>query len=62
MKIEISICTYNSGAFEVMFRDKQTGKELSFEDARRLGDEEFDFANSIAPACVWTTYTKDDGQ
>lgn len=55
MEIEISICTYNDGKFDVMFQDK-TGRQVSFSGDQKLSDDQFDFANEIAPGCVWTKY------
>ena len=58
MRLEISICTFQGGAFDVMFRDKATGKEITFSGDRKVGDDELAFFNSIAPACVWTEYRR----
>ena len=56
--IEISICPFNNGTFDVMFRDKATGKELVFSGTRKLTDEELGFVAEIAPPCVWTEYER----
>jgi hypothetical protein len=63
MDINISICTYNNGTFDVMFVNRETKEELCFSGKKKLTEEEFDLANKIAPACVWTRYkqaTPDD--
>lgn len=57
-RIELSICTYGSGDFEVMIVDKATGKELTLSGNRKLSADEFEFVASIAPACVWTEYQR----
>ena len=57
-KIRISICTFQNGSFDVMFRDVATGREITFTGQRKLNEEEFEFADEIAPACVWTEYER----
>jgi len=58
MILSISICTFDDGTFDVIFRNKKTGEELTFSGAQKLSPKKFDFANQIAPACVWTDYQK----
>lgn len=58
MRLAISICTYNNGAFDVMFRDRDTGREITFAGEQLVKGEDFDFINEIAPACVWTNYDR----
>ena len=55
-KISMSICTYQNGDFEIMF--EKDGKEIVFEGNQKLSEEEFEIADSIAPACVWTQYKR----
>jgi hypothetical protein len=57
-RIELSICTYQSGDFDVMIVDKATGKELTLSGNHKLSADEFDFVGRIAPACVWTEYER----
>lgn len=52
----ISICTYQSGDFEVII--KGTGREVTLSGNQKLTDEEFELINELAPACVWTRYTR----
>lgn len=62
MKFEMSICTYQSGDFDVMLRDATSGEEVVFSGNKKLTDDEFDMVGRIAPACVWTPYeSKDEG-
>ena len=61
-KISMSICTYQSGDFDVMIRDQETGHEVTLSGNQKVEDEDFELINAIAPACVWTKYTRDSGQ
>lgn len=58
MTLHISICPFQNGEFDVIFRDRATGQELTFSGTRKLTDEQLDFANRIAPSCVWTEYQR----
>ena len=58
MILTMSICTYNNGAFDVIFRDRKTGEEFTFSGHQKVGKEDFDFIGRIAPACVWTDYQR----
>lgn len=58
MDLDISICTYQGGTFDVVFINRETGQELTFSGTQELDEEQFDFANKIAPACVWTKYRR----
>lgn len=53
--ILISILTYKDSKFEVIFRDDE-GHEITFSGEQKVSEEEFEFINNIAPACVWTRY------
>ena len=52
--IQLSICTYNSGAFQVMV--KHGDYDITFEGERKLSEEEFVVVNMLAPACLFTPY------
>lgn len=58
MILTMSICTYNDGKFDVIFRDKKTGREFTFSGEQKVNGKDFDFINQIAPACVWTDYQR----
>ena len=57
-RIELSVCTYASGDFDVMIVDKASGKELTFSGNCKLSADEFELVGKIAPACVWTEYER----
>ena len=54
----ISICTYNNGAFDVIFQDPDTYEEITLSGQQSVKGEQFDFINRIAPACVFTRYAR----
>lgn len=54
--MKISICSYQSGDFEVMLRDPESGEEVMLCGNQELTPDEFDLINKLAPACVWTNY------
>jgi hypothetical protein len=56
MLLEMSICTYENGEFDVMLRDTATGEEIELSGFKRLSPEQFKLIDRIAPACVWTSY------
>lgn len=56
-EITISICPFKNGEFDVMFKDDD-GNEIVFSGTKKLNAEELEFANNIAPACVWTKYQR----
>lgn len=56
MILAISVCTYQDGKFEVLLRDAETNQEVTLSGVQKLGAEDFDFVNRIAPACLWTEY------
>jgi len=58
MKLTMSICTYNNDNFDVIFEDKETGQHLTLSGNQKLDEDEFQFANQIAPACVYTDYQR----
>lgn len=58
MILTMSICTFNNGTFDVIFRDKATGEEVTFSGKQEVKGKQFDFINRIAPACVWTDYQR----
>ncbi len=60
MKFGMSICLFNDNSFEITFRDKETFKEIIFTGDKKCNREEIEFANRIAPACVYTYYTEDE--
>ena len=53
--ILISIVTYKNNKFDVIFKDDE-GHEVTFSGEQKVSEEEFEFINDIAPACVWTRY------
>lgn len=57
-RIELSICTYEGGGFDVMIVDKASGRELCFSGKQTLSNDDFSLAHDIAPACVWTEYER----
>lgn len=62
-EIEISICTFQGGSFDVMFKDPATNHEYTFSGeipGGKMLDDDFAFVDSIAPACVWTKYKRVD--
>lgn len=61
-KISISICTFQSGDFDVMIRDVETGHEVTLSGNQKVEGGDFEFITDIAPACVWTRWTRDPGQ
>ena len=60
MLIELSICTYENGEFDVMLRDTATGEEVTLSGVKHLSPEEFELTLRIAPACVWTSYRSEE--
>lgn len=58
MKLDVSICTFNNDKFDIIFIDRSTGRELTFSGTQKLSEEEFNFADKIAPACVYTEYLR----
>ena len=58
----ISIVTYQNDEFDIIFKDKCTSEEISFAGKREIDDAELEFINKIAPACVWTPYTRTPAQ
>lgn len=57
-KLDISIVTYNDGKFDVIFCDSDSGEEITFSGEQKIGSDDFDFINRIAPACVFTKYRR----
>jgi hypothetical protein len=57
-KYEISICTFNDGLFQVIIKDENLN-EVTLEGKQKLNEEDFNFVNEFAPACVFTTYKRD---
>ena len=55
-RLTISVCTYQSGDFDLMLIDKETGEEVCFSGNQKITDEQLDIVERLAPACVWTTY------
>lgn len=55
-QMQISVCTYQGGDWEVIIVDKKTGEEVLFSGHGNLSDTDFEIVNRLAPACVWTTY------
>lgn len=55
-RLTISVCTYQSGDFDVMLIDKETKEEVCFSGNQKITDKQLDIVNRLAPACVWTTY------
>lgn len=60
MRMNISVCTYQNSDFDVIMIDKDTGEEVTLSGTQKLSDEEFALLNKLAPACVFTTYERDD--
>lgn len=59
MDVLLSVVTYNDGKFDVIIRDAKTDMEVTFSgNTPEITDEEFDFLNEVAPACVFTKYTR----
>jgi hypothetical protein len=56
MLLEISICTYENGEFDVMLQDPASGEGIELSGFKRLSPEQSKFIDRIAPACVWTSY------
>ena len=54
--IQMSICTFQDGVFQIIIQDKDTFEEITFDGQKELTDEQFEFVNRIAPACVYTPY------
>ncbi|KKM01144.1 hypothetical protein LCGC14_1797350 [marine sediment metagenome] len=57
-EILISIVTYNNSKFDVIFRDNE-GNEVTLSGEQEVSEEELEFINNIAPACVWTRYRRE---
>ncbi len=55
-EILLSICTYKSGAFQIMIQDDK--HDLTFEGERKLEQDELEWTLDIAPACVFTKYKR----
>lgn len=55
-RLTISVCTFQSGDFDVMLIDEETGEQVCFSGNQKITDEQLDIVNRLAPACVWTTY------
>lgn len=60
-KMKISVCPFVDGTFDVIIIDGD-GREVTLSGQQKLSEEEFDIVNRLAPACVFTTYTMDEGQ
>jgi hypothetical protein len=54
----MAICTFQSGDFDVMIKDKETGREIFLSGNQKITKDQLDFINDVAPACVWTDYTR----
>ncbi len=57
-EIAISICTFNDGTFDVMIQDPETSREITLSGAQEINQEDHSFILEIAPACVWTKYSR----
>lgn len=57
LKMTMSICTFNNGDFDVMFR--LGDREVTFSGNQELSDDELDLSLEIAPACVWTDFVQE---
>lgn len=53
--MKISVCTYQSGDFDVMIKDA-SGNEVCLSGHQEITEEEFEVVNRLAPACVFTKY------
>lgn len=58
MEIDISICLFQNGTFDVIFRDRSTHDEITLSGSHKLTDEQKEFAYRVAPACVYTKYLR----
>jgi hypothetical protein len=58
-KLSISVCTFQNGSFDVILSDPDTGEEVTLSGEQKLDEEQFNFVNDKAPACVMTTYTRE---
>lgn len=56
--IALSICTYKGGGFDVIIKDTDTGDEVTLSGTEKVSEEDFKFLDAIAPACVFTKYTR----
>lgn len=56
--IDISICSFNDGKFQIFIKDPKTHRELVFEGKQELNESELELAQEIAPACVYTRYKR----
>jgi hypothetical protein len=57
-ELSISVCTYKDGTFEVILKDSVTLEEVTLSGKQDVSDDELDFLNGRAPACVFTRYIR----
>ncbi len=61
MRMTISVCPFNSGDFDVIIKDSDTGEEVTLSGHQELNREELEVLTNLAPACVWTKYISENG-
>lgn len=56
--IDLSVCTYNDGKFDVMIKDDE-GHDVVLSGEQNFNDEVIEWLLEIAPACVFTRYFRE---
>ena len=54
----ISVCPFQNHDFDVILKDGR-GHEITLSGTRKLTDDELVLLNELAPACVFTHYTRE---
>ena len=57
--IEMSVCTYNDGTFDVILRDADTKEEVTLSGKQQLTPEEQELVCDLAPPCVYSRYARE---
>lgn len=61
LNLKISVCPFQSGEFDVILIDADTGEQVTLSGNQKLSDEELAIVTKLAPSCVWTTYQSSQG-
>lgn len=59
-KITLSVCAFQNGGFDVIIQDPTTGEEVTLSGEQKLDDQQFAMIDRLAPACVFTTYEREE--
>lgn len=54
--IELSLCRYVNGEFDLFIVDKETRQEVAISGTRKFTEAEVEMLDRLMPGCVFTSY------